>query len=283
MGTFSSTCGEKSCPGHLAVPPLPTTPLVSVLKYPLSVQCTPKFSMNHVSQVDWFVSLTVRSSPGGATNDERTPDSVSCQSVAVWSTWVPPGTYWENESGLFIRPLSYKGDEVGRATRYRWSPQMTAFTFLVQFRPRWEEKILQCLLWAVHQGEPFLCISLQYVKGGVILRPILVRKWRLTNEEGTSPAPTASSCWMSEWNKCSLTLGSGCEADGSMQEAFAHPHRGSCEGLQPCLSQCSGMWTLLLTFPSWGTLPSKSFLSVQLHLTLMSFSCRLASSHTIVL
>lgn len=60
------------------------------------------------------------------------------------------------------------------------------------------------------------------------------------------------------WNKCGLTLESGCEADGIMQEAVTHPHRGSCDGLQPCLSQGSGLGTLLLTFPSWGTFPSKS-------------------------
>lgn len=32
------------------------------------------------------------------------------------------------------------------------------------------------------------------------------------------------------WNKCGLTLESGCEADGIMQEAVTHPHRGSCDG-----------------------------------------------------
>ena len=94
--------------------------------------------------------------------------------------------------------------------------------------------------------------------------------------EGTSSAPTASSGWMSEWNKCSLTLDSGCEADGIMQEAFTHPPRGSCEGMQPCLSQCCGVWTPFPRFSQSGCVPLQVFSSVQLHLTLMSSSCRLA-------
>lgn len=50
------------------------------------------------------MSLTVGSNHGGATDEEQTGDSTSCQSEAVWSIWVPPGTYWEG-SQHFSRGL----------------------------------------------------------------------------------------------------------------------------------------------------------------------------------